>query len=67
MLAGWFPIKFLNLLDATFPNSRWSPLARALQIPTIDELYYGGELRHYHSELSANGVAVDPINITEIT
>ena len=65
MLAGWFPIKFLILLETTFTNSRWCPLSRVLQIPTIDELYCGGEIRHYHSKLSAIGGAVDAATIIE--
>ncbi|POO03753.1 Histidine kinase-like ATPase, C-terminal domain containing protein [Trema orientale] len=57
---------FKSPSETTFPNSRWDSLARALQIPTIDELYYGDELSYYLSELSATGVAVDTANIIEM-
>ncbi|XP_062118267.1 uncharacterized protein LOC133831877 [Humulus lupulus] len=56
---------FNSPLETTYPNSIWGSLVRALQIPTVDELYYGGELLHYLSELSATGVAVDTASIIE--
>ncbi|PON65582.1 hypothetical protein PanWU01x14_115940 [Parasponia andersonii] len=57
---------FKSSSEITFPNSRWDSLARALQIPTIDELYYGDELSYYLSDVSATGVAVDRANIIEM-
>ncbi|KAF4379461.1 hypothetical protein G4B88_024446 [Cannabis sativa] len=56
---------FNTPFETTYPNPIWGSLANALQIPTVDELYYGNELLNYHSELSAIGVAVDTASVIE--
>ncbi|KAM5559542.1 hypothetical protein ABKV19_020949 [Rosa sericea] len=42
----------------------WGSLLSVLQVPAIDELYYGNEMRHFIDELQAIGVVVGNVGVS---
>lgn len=52
--------------ETILPDSRWGSLRSALNVPSINESFYGNKIRHFKNELEAAGVAVDNAKTGEI-
>ncbi|KAL6185621.1 hypothetical protein ACLB2K_041751 [Fragaria x ananassa] len=50
--------------ETVLPDAKWSSLLSTLQVPAIDELYYGNAIRQFVDELNALGVLVDNTGTT---
>ncbi|CAL8101226.1 unnamed protein product [Prunus armeniaca] len=52
--------------ETVLPDPRWGALFTALQVPAIEESYYGDAIRNFTDELNAIGVVVDSTGATKM-
>ncbi|PQM38363.1 uncharacterized protein Pyn_20293 [Prunus yedoensis var. nudiflora] len=52
--------------ETVLPDQRWGALFTALQVPVIEESYYGNAIRDFTDELNVVGVVVDDVGATKL-
>ncbi|KAL6296081.1 hypothetical protein ACE6H2_004223 [Prunus campanulata] len=52
--------------ETVLPDQRWGALFTALQVPVIEESYYGNAIRDFTDELNVVGVVVDNVGATQL-